>query len=203
MSRRILDVSGLPTTAFGPRDPLWWSVILLIAIEGSMLALFGVSYVYVADRTTPFPPVHMGRDIAWIATLDMGLWLLSSWPQRRTSKAAVRRDLPAMRRNLVLATLVALAALVVRIWLFHSLPFRWDSHAYGSVVWGILAIHFTHGITGIGEDALYCVLLFVGPVEDKHRTDIEVSAPLVYFVAAGGIFVWGLMFAPILFGGPT
>jgi cytochrome c oxidase subunit 3 len=203
MSRRILDVSGLPTTAFGPRDPLWWSVICLIAIEGSMLVLLAVSYAYVADRTHPFPPVHLGRTLAWIATADMLLWLLSSWPQRRTSKAAVRRDLPAMRRNLIVATLIAIVALVVRIYVMMHLPFRWDSHAYGSVVWGLLAVHFTHGITGIGEDALYCVLLFVGPVEDKHRTDIEVSAPLVYFVAAGGILIWALVFLPTLIAGPT
>lgn len=80
---------------------------------------------------------------------------------------------------------------------------RGDSHAYGSVVWGILALHFTPGITGIGEDALYCVLLFVGPVEDKHRTDIEVSAPLIYFVAVGGFFIWALIFLPVLLEGST
>ncbi len=203
MSRRILDVSGLPTTCFGPRDPLWWSVILLIAIEGTMLALLAVSYAYVSDRTQPFPPVHMSRTLAWIATLDMLLWIASSYPQRRTSKAAVARDLRGMRRNLVVATLIAIAALVVRIYLMKHLPFRWDSHAYGSVVWGLLAVHFTHGLTGIGEDALYCVLLFVGPVEDKHRTDIEVSAPLIYFVAAGGVLIWALVFLPVLVAGPT
>jgi cytochrome c oxidase subunit 3 len=203
VSRRVLDVSGLPSTTFGPRDPLWWSVVLLIAIEGTMLALLAVSYAYVSDRTDPFPPVHWSRSLAWIATLDMALWLASSWPQRRTSKAAVRRDLYAMRKNLIVATLIAIAGLVVRIYVMKHLPFRWDSHAYGSVVWGLLAVHFTHGLTAIGEDALYCVLLFVGPVEEKHRTDIEVSAPLVYFVAAGGLLIWALVFLPVLVAGPT
>lgn len=165
-----------------------------------MLVLFAVSYVYVADRTSPFPPVHMDRSVAWIATLDMALWFASAWPQRRTSKAAVRRDLYAMRRNLIVATAIAALAMAVRFWLFIELPFRWDDNAYTSVVWGMLAIHFTHGITAVGEDALYSVLLFIGPVEDKHRTDIEVSAPLVYFVTAGGVLIWALIFLPVLLG---
>lgn len=202
MSRRVLDVAGIPRTCFGPRDPLWWAVILLIAIEGSMLALLMVSYAYVGDRTTPFPPAQISHSLAWIATLDMLLWVGSAWPQRRTSKAAVRRDLKGMRRNLILATSIASVALVIRIYVMASLPFRWDSHAYGSVVWGLLAVHFTHGLTGIGEDLLYCVLLFVGPVEDKHRTDVEVSAPLIYFVATGGVLIWSLVFLPALVG-PT
>ena len=37
--RRVLDVEALPTHAFGHRDPLWWAVILLVCIEGTMLVL--------------------------------------------------------------------------------------------------------------------------------------------------------------------
>jgi hypothetical protein len=45
------------------------------------------------------------------------------------------------------------------------------------------------------------VLLFVGPVEDKHRVDIEVSSPLAYLTAAGAVLVWFVVFGEILIGG--
>jgi heme/copper-type cytochrome/quinol oxidase subunit 3 len=200
MSRRVLDVGTLEAYAFTARDPLWWSMMLLIAIEATMLTLFLVSYAYVADRVSPFPPESMPRDVVWLATAEVVLWLVSCVPQRRTSKAAVRGDLHGMRRNLAVATLLAIVAVVVRIYLMKSLPFRWDEHAYGSMVWGLLAIQFTHGATSAGEDLVYVVLLFKGPVENKHRSDIEVSAPLIYFTTIGTIVLWAVLFAPALFG---
>jgi len=198
--RRVLDVTKLESYAFTSRDPLWWSMILMICIEGTMLGLFLVSYAYVADRVTPFPPEAIHLHVAWIATVELGLWIISCIPQRLTSVAAVRGDLRAMRRNLIIATLFSIAAVVVRIYLMKSLPFRWDAHAYGSMVWGLLAVQFTHGATSAGEDLVYVVLLFVGPVEQKHRSDIEVSAPLIYFTAIGTLVLWAVLFAPTLFG---
>ena len=200
MSRRVLDVTTLERHAFTSRDPLWWSMMLMIAIEGTMLALFLVSYGYVASRVNPFPPEPIHRDTAWIATAEVVLWLVSCVAQRRTSVAAVAGDLPRMRRNLIIATLLSTAAVVVRVCLMKALPFRWDAHAYGSMVWGLLAVQFTHGATSAGEDLVYVVLLVKGPVENKHRSDIEVSAPLIYFTAIGALVLWALLFAPVLFG---
>lgn len=199
--KRDLDVSELPTTAFGPRAPLWWGAALLIAIEGTMLVLLAISCFYVRDRTDPFPPARVGRDVAWIAALDVGLWIASAWPQHRATRAALAADVRGMRRNLIAATALALAACAVRVWLFHRLPFAWDDHAYGSVVWGLLGVQWLHGLTAVGEDLTFVVLLFLGPVEDKHRVDVEVSSLLVYFVIAGAILMWLVVFLEIAMRG--
>jgi heme/copper-type cytochrome/quinol oxidase subunit 3 len=201
VKRRVVDVSGLPHLAFGARDPLWWAVVSLIAIEGTMLVLLALSYLYVSDRTTPFPPTHIGTFVAWIMTAEIVLWVITSLPQHLSSKAAIRGDLPRMRLYLVLATAIGAVACVLRVWVFTQLPFRWNDHAYGSVVWGLLGVQFTHCVTGMIEDLVFCVILFVGPVEDKHRTDIEVTSPLMYFVTAGAVLCWALVFLPVLLGG--
>lgn len=198
MKRRVLDVSGLPAHAFGPRDPLWWAVILLIAIEGTMLVLLAVSYFYIRDRTTPFPPVIVPHRIAWIAAFEVVLWIASALPTYTSGRAAIAGDLPRMRRHLIVATALGLLAVTLRWYEFHLLPFRWDSHAYGSSVWALLGLQWVHGLTGIGENLLYIVLLFTGPVEDKHRVDIEVSTPLWYFVIAGAVLAWLVVFLEVL-----
>jgi len=198
MKHRVLDVSRLPAQAFGDRDPLWWAVILLIAIEGTMLALLTVSYFYIGDRTTPFPPVSVPHRIAWIAAFEVVLWIASALPTYASGRAAIAGDLPRMRRHLIVATALGLLAVTLRWYELHLLPFRWDSHAYGSSVWALLGLQWVHGLTGIGENLLYIVLLFTGPVEDKHRVDIEVSTPLWYFVIAGAVLTWVVVFLEIL-----
>jgi cytochrome c oxidase subunit 3 len=198
VKRRVIDVAGLPAHAFGPRDPLWWGVVLLVAIEGTMLALLAVSYFYVRGRTAPFPPVVLGRGVAWIATLELAVWVASAIPTYRSGRAAIAGDVRGMRRELILATALGVIAATLRWYEIHLLPFRWDSHAYGSVVWTLLGLQWVHGLTGIGENAVYIVLLFVGPIEDKHRVDIEVSTPLWYFVIAGAALAWAVVFLEVL-----
>jgi cytochrome c oxidase subunit III len=201
MKRRVLDVTQLDSHAFGPRDPTWWGMLMLAAIEGTMLVLFAVSYLYVRYRTDPFPPTHMTTTAAWVMTAEVVLWIASLVVQHMTSQAAVKGNLHQMRRRLIIATLLATWACVLRIWVFALLPFRWDDHAFGSMVWGILAVQWLHGVTSAIEDMIYVVILFKGPVEDKHRVDIDVTSVLVDFTAAGAIFVWALIFVPLLLGG--
>lgn len=201
MKRRVIDVSRLPHVAFGPRDPTWWGVLGIVAIEGTMLALLAVSYIYVYHRTQPFPPAHIGTGVAWVMTLEVVIWIVSLVPQHLCSRACVDGDLPRMRRTLVLATIGAAWACVVRLWVFAWLPFRWDDHAYGSMVWALLGVQWLHGVTSFFEDLIYVGILFRGPVEEKHRVDIEVTSPMMDFVAAGATLVWALVFVPVLIGG--
>jgi cytochrome c oxidase subunit III len=201
VTRRTVDVSKLPTYAFGSREPMWWAVMLLVAIEGTMLVLLAISYFYVRARTTPFPPTHVGRTAAWIGTAELAVWVASIAPMALTARAARAADLQRMRRWIIITTLFGIVAVTLRILEYHWLPFRWDDHAYGSVVWSLLGVQWLHGVTGVLEDLLFVVLLFVGPVEQKHRVDIEITAPLWYFVVAGAALVWAVVFADVFLGG--
>jgi cytochrome c oxidase subunit I+III len=163
-----------------------------------MLVLLAVSYFYVRARTEPFPPVHVPPAIAWIASFELGVWLLSLVPTYLSGRAAIAGDVRRMRGLLALATAIGLIACALRWYEIHLLPMRWDSHAYGSVVWALLGLQWTHGLTGVGENLLYLVLLWIGPIEVKHRVDIEVSTPLWYFVVAGAALVWGVVFLEVL-----
>jgi cytochrome c oxidase subunit 3 len=198
MKRKAIDVGALPAHAFGHRDPLWWGVMLLVAIEGTMLVLLTVSYFYIRERTSPFPPVVVPPRIAWIATAELGIWLVSALPTYLTGRAAIAGDVRRVRRLLVIATLLGIAAVVLRWYEVHLLPLRWDSHAYGSVVWALLGLQWVHGLTGVGENLLYLAVLWIGPIEDKHLADIEVSTPLWYFVIAGAALAWAAVFLEVL-----
>jgi cytochrome c oxidase subunit 3 len=198
VKRRVLDVRGLPTIGFGPQEPLWWGMLMLNVIEGSMLALLAVAYVYVGDRTAPWPPMVSPRWIGWLATVELGLLIASVLPIWACGRASIRADLRAMRRWLIIGTALGVVALVVRWQIFEALPFRWDDNAYGSVVWTMLGLQTFHLLSSVVENGLFVGLLFRGPVEEKHRSDLHATTLLWYLVVGGATLQWSLIFVDIL-----
>ena len=198
MKNRTLDVRDLPTMAFGHRDPMWWGVLASIAIEGSLLVLMTISYFYVQDRVAPWPPDLPARSLAIVGTVEMVLWLISCWPMHVASKAAIKGDLRGMRIGMVASTAIGALGAVLRGVEFAMLPFQWDASAYASCVWGLLVIQSTHQITGLFENGFFVAILYRGPIEQKHRSDIEVGSPLWYFCTAGTILCWAVVFLQIL-----
>jgi len=182
--RPALDVSDLPTTAFGTRDPLWWGVVGIMCIEGTMFAIMAGCYFYLRGGANLWPPAGTLHPGVAITTLNILILLASLFPMHRAANSAEREDLPAIRLWLIVSTVLMVAFLVIRIVILHRLTFRWDSHAYGSVVWTTVGLHTVHVVTGICENLLFITLLTRGPVEDKHMDDLRLNSMYWYFVVA-------------------
>jgi cytochrome c oxidase subunit I+III len=196
-----LEVGELPITAFGSRDPLWWGVITMIGIEGSVFALLFVSYFYLRDRMVQWSPSPLGRESFYFALAGLGLLLLSCIPMQASSRAAKGGRLPGMQIGLGLATLAGFGFVALRFFEFSKLAFRWDSHAQGSVVWVMLGLHTMHGIFGSGENLAILTILLRGPVEEKHLVDVTVNGLYWYFiVAADALITLVLYLDPLLLG---
>ena len=56
--RPVLDVSGLPSVAFGKSNTTWFANVLYMTIEGTMFALLFASYFYLRTRTDSWPPIQ-------------------------------------------------------------------------------------------------------------------------------------------------
>jgi len=192
--RRTLDVSHLPTVAFGHRDPLWWGVAGLIAIESTVFALLFASYFYLRGNFQEWPPSPIPAFPRTLATVNLGVLLLSCLPIHWTNKAAEKSRLGGMRWGLLLASALGGVFLAVRFVEFQHLGFRWDSHAYGSIFYTLMGMHTAHVITGTLENLLLAALLFKGPVEDKHRVDVKVNGMYWFFVAAIWLPGYALLF---------
>ena len=182
--RPVIDVSELPTTAFGHRDPLWWGVVGIMSIEGTMFAIMAASYFYLRGGAHLWPPAGTLHPGLGITTLNLAILLVSIFPMHQAAQAAEREDLPKIRLWLIVATVLMVAFLALRFEILHRLTFRWDSHAYGSLVWTTAGLHTLHVVTGIVENLLFITLLTKGPVEDKHMDDLRLNSMYWYFVAA-------------------
>src|SRR5205085_12451567 len=113
-SPRLLDVSGLPTHAFGNRAPLWWGVLLLVAIESTAMALLLVSYFYLRGHYSVWPPVPVGAPAFRLAALQAALLLASYLPMWLSVRAARRQQRAETNGWLILATALGAALLVAR-----------------------------------------------------------------------------------------
>jgi heme/copper-type cytochrome/quinol oxidase subunit 3 len=189
-----LDVSGLPTYAFGRRDPRWLAVVLLIAIEGSVFGLMLFTYFYVRTRLEVWPPTALGARERWFGAGIACSLLLSALTTRPINQAVYRGNLKRAQRWLAITTGLSALALLLRALELSHLPFRWDSNVFGSVFWGTLSLHTMHLIAGNVENVLFLALLAKGPIEKKHLVDLEVNGVYWYFVVASWLPLYAVLY---------
>jgi cytochrome c oxidase subunit III len=104
----VLDVSGLPSYAYGQRSILWWGTLGFCLIEATAFALAVVAYFYLRDRTGAWPPDGFKTpDLRW-GTLNTALLLASCLPNQWVKAAAEREDIDRIRLGSIVWTLMFL-----------------------------------------------------------------------------------------------
>jgi cytochrome c oxidase subunit 3 len=193
VGRKLLDVSHLPSFAFGHRDPLWWGVWMLIVIEGMMFSLLLTSYFYLRGNHGQWPPTGAVNPPLAMTLTTVVLLLLSCAPMYLAFRAAWDGRLRRIQRGMLLATLVSAAAAAARGFEIGAIGYNWNSHAYGSLVWGIYFMHTLHLAAGVVENAVMTALVYRGPVEKKHMLDLRLGAIYWWFVAVGWVVLWAIV----------
>jgi cytochrome c oxidase subunit I+III len=173
-----LDVSRFAQHAFGSRDLLWWGNAGFMVIEGTMFAMVLATLFYLRSYTHDWPPNPWTPPSLFWGTLNLAILLASLFPKRRLQKSAEALDAPRMRRWILIADLFGLAFCVVRGFELAHLNVRWDSNAYGSIVWLVFGLHTTHLLTDFLET---CVLTGFVIKEVDSRRFVDVVEDCVYW----------------------
>jgi heme/copper-type cytochrome/quinol oxidase subunit 3 len=190
---RVLDVSTLPTFAFGHRSPMWWGTMGLVLIEGTVFALTIMAYFYLRSHAERWPMSGMPPALFW-GTVNTVVMLASAVPNHFAKRAAERLDLGKTRLWLVVCMLFSFAFLAVRVLEFGALNTRWDTDAYGSAVWMLLSLHTTHLITDAFDSGVLTVLMFTGPLEGKRYVDVSENAAYWYFVVLSWLPIYAVIY---------
>lgn len=188
-----LDVSALPTFGFGHRSLMWWGTFGLIIIESMIFALTVATYFYLRSHAAEWPMNAAPPDLSWGTTTTV-LLLLSMLPNYLAKKAAEKLDLKQVQIWIVVSLVFALVILVVRALEFPALNTRWDSQAYGSVVWMLIALHTTHLITDAYDTAVLTVLTFTGPLEGKRFGDVSENSMYWFFVVLSWLPLYAVLY---------
>ncbi len=182
-ARTTLDVSELPTFAFGHRPVTWWCTWSLILIEGGMFVVLFATYFFLRTPVPDWPPGVNYPRLLW-GTVNLVIILASCVPNYFQKKAAESLDLRGVRLWLSVLIAFAFAATVVRFVEFGYLNCRWDQNAYGSAVWVVMGTHLLHLVTDLLDSLVILALMTVGPVEGKRFVDVSENAVYWYFVVA-------------------
>lgn len=191
--RAAIDVSPLPTFAFGHRSTLWWGTMGIIAIEGTMFALLCATYLYLRWRVPDWPPGVAEPALLW-GSLQAVVLLASLVPNQLAKSAAERLDLRRVQLWLLVCCAIGVVFVVVRVFEFMSLNVRWDSNAYGSIVWVLLGAHTAHVLTDVADTMVLTVLMFTGPLDGKRYVDVSENAMYWYFVVLSWLPIYGFIY---------
>lgn len=187
-----IDVARLPTYVYGSHSMMWWGTMGLMLIEGTVFAITVVVYFYLRSHSQTWP-INRAPELLW-GGINTAIMLASLVPNQLARRAAEREDKQRARWWLVACLLFALAFLVVRVFEFGALNTRWDSNAYGSVVWMLLALHTTHLVTDTIDTAVLAVLMFTGPLEGKRFVDVSENAMYWYFVVGSWLPIYAVIY---------
>lgn len=183
-----LDVSGLPSVAFGHRNTTWLANVFYMAIEGMMFALMFAVYFYLRTRSSDWPPGHLPPALKY-GMANAVVLLLSIIPAWVVRKRAPELDRGPVRNGLVVLTLFALVATVLRVFEFSALNCRWTDDAYSSTVWVLIGIHTGHLLTELIETTVLLLISFTPKMEGTRLADAAINSDYWYFVVFTGLIV--------------
>ena len=200
-ARPIIDVSELPHHGFDAREPVWWGNNSLLAIETTMFAISIATYYYLRQNFQLWPPplAQMTGPLdplpdLTIGTINTVLLVFTCIPVIFLDKAARRGDYLTARITLVLVFICGIAATVLRCFEFPAMKFRWDTNAYGSIVWFLLGMHLAHLLTVTLETMLMLLWAFIRGFDKKHRVDITTVTIYWYWVVGIWLLLYGIIY---------
>lgn len=181
--RSVLDASGLPTVVFSHRSLLWWGTVAFMVIEGFTVLLMAASWFYLRTNEFDWPPGRTPDPDLLIPTINTVLLLLVIVPMWFVGKAAKRMDRMAVARGMLIAAAMTIPICVLRWFELLALNARWDAHAYGSVAWGVVVLHFTLIIVDVFETGTLGLLFLLGKSKRKHYPDAADAADYQFFLS--------------------
>jgi cytochrome c oxidase subunit III len=194
MRQRILDdVSGLPTYSFGPRMTMWWGTAAFILLEGTGFALAAGAYLFLVFLNTEWPLSLDPPGLLWSGQLT-ALLLVSLWPNQIAKWNARHEKRRSVQRDLVIMSLVGVAALAIRAFEFTTLNVRWDQNAYGSIIWMLLGLHTVHLLTDVVDTLVLTALFFTRHAHSKRFSDAEDNAIYWDFVVLAWLPIYALVY---------
>jgi heme/copper-type cytochrome/quinol oxidase subunit 3 len=183
-----LDVSDLPSVAFGQRNTTWLANVFYMTIEGMMFALLFATYFYLRTRSSSWPPGHLPPALTYGVANGI-VFLLSIIPARWVQKRAPSGDRSAICNGLALLTIFAGIATILRVFEFTTLNCRWTDNAYASAVWVLIGMHSGHLVTELIETLVLFVMSFTRKMEGTRFADAAINSDYWYFVVVTALIM--------------
>jgi len=192
--RPVGDLAYLPEHGSGASNVVWWGNLGFMLIEGTAFLLAIGAYLYLQSQSPAWPPPGDALPaLGWSGLFTAGL-LLSALPNLWVLRQARRQREGQVRLGVLLMTLIGIALAVIRWFELQHLGVRWDTDAYGSVVWLLMVLHTSHVLTDLGDTAVQAAWLYTHEVGADQFSDVEDNANYWSFVVIAWLPIYGLVY---------
>jgi cytochrome c oxidase subunit III len=194
-----LEGNSLPRQLTGLTSPITWGILMLVAIEATLLLLFGVSYFYLSLGAEEWPPAGVAPPALLAPAVGQALLLASVlppwWGLRALAGGRSRRLLVALPAGLVLVA----GYLVLKAWEYGNREVLWSAHAYGSLDWTMGGYAALHVVAVLLAGSVIFALTLRGHFTGERYTGVQALVLYWAFVALGSLFLFAVQYlAPYL-----
>lgn len=184
MHTAVIDVSRLPNLVSGSRAPVWWGIVMLLAIESAVFGTLIASYFYLRIGEPQWPPPGVDPPKLLLPTINTFILLASSVPMYLADTGVTRGRLTRLRWGLAGALVLAITFLALKVVEYSDVPYAWDDHAYGSIVWLVIGFHSAHVISLVLKTIVMLILAWRGYFNEKRTLGVQVNGLYWHFVVA-------------------
>jgi cytochrome c oxidase subunit III len=182
--RATHDARGLTPYSVGAEGPLWWGMIGMIAIETAVFAILVTSYFYLANHNPSWPPGGIDNPKLLLPTINSFVLIASSLIVHQADKAVERGNQRVLRIGMLVSSLLALTFLILKVVEYSDVPYKWDDHSYGSIVWLIIGFHSSHVLALLLKAVVVTTLAFRGYFNTRRRLGVIINGMYWHFVVA-------------------
>lgn len=191
----VIDASELTRTASDSRHPLIWGFMGMIAIELTVFTCLAVSYFYLKMSSDAWPPHPLPYPKLLLPTINTVLLIASSFVMHWADGKIRAGEERKLAIGLTLGVLMATAFIVLKyVEYFIQKDYRWNDHAYGSIVWTIVGFHSAHVISVALKTVIVAALAWRSYFSQEWRLAITANGFYWHFVVAVWIPLYVILY---------
>jgi cytochrome c oxidase subunit III len=179
-----IDVGHLPNLVSGSRAPLWWAMVLLLVIESAVFGTLISTYYYLKLLAPSWPPAGVEPPALLLPTINTLVLLSSSIPIFIADRGITRGSRTRLLWGAGVAGAMAVTFLVLKVVEYAAVPYRWDDHAYGSIIWLIIGFHSAHVGSVVLKTLVVFTLGYRGFFNEKRHLGVQINGLYWHFVVA-------------------
>lgn len=183
---RVIPLDDLPVFLSGKWAPVWWGMILLVAIEITVFATLFSSYYYLGLMVPEWPPPDVEPPGLMLPLVNTAVLLVSTLMVYIATRGIRQGKQRQLKIALGVAVVMEAVFFVIKIIVSGGIQHSWDEHVYASIFWMINRLHTGHVLVAVLMGAVAEVLALKGYFTRERRVGIDLVNIYFQFVA----FVW-------------
>ena len=182
--RPVIDISGHSPYNHKGESPLYWGMLGMVLIETMVVASFISAYFFLRAQAAEWPPGGVEPPKLMLPTINTAILILSSFVLHWGDVGIRKGDQKRLAIGMLAAAVLGVVFLILKVVEYSDSPYRWDSHAYGSIVWTIIGFHSAHVISLLLKTLVVDTLAFRGYFNRERRLAVTINGLYWHFVVA-------------------